>query len=110
MPTTVNALMFVPKARPQVAVAADGTFQLTMRLLDRLGPGRTEAWLAHWTGPEAMAWWNQHQAELQPGTPMRVQLTCPRIHFDRNARCPEIHARLQHIEFAPRHHSEDHHA
>ncbi|MDD0817182.1 hypothetical protein PSQ39_21285 [Curvibacter sp. HBC28] len=103
MPTTVTALMFMPRARPEASTARDGTFQLTLRLLDRLGPGRTEAWLAHWAGPAAQTWWAQHQSELQPGTPVRVQLTCPRTHFDRLARSPEIHARVESLAIEPRH-------
>lgn len=104
MPTIVTGVMFVPKARPLAGRSADGTFQLTLRLLDRIGPGRTEAWLAHWSGSDAQAWWQEHQANLQPGTPLAVRLRSPRTHFDRLGRSPEIHAQLEHIEAAPRAH------
>lgn len=119
MPTTVTALMFMPRARPEASTARDGTFQLTLRLLDRQGPCRVESWLAHWAGPAAQAWWAQHKDHLPPGTPLRVQLSGPRTHFDRLARAPEIHARVEALAIEPRHTaaapsttdiSEDHHA
>lgn len=105
MPTTVKGLMFVPRARPLAGLSGDGRFQLTLPLLDRIAPGRTEIWLAHWTGEAAQAWWAQHQAEITPGTPLHVELSAPRCHFCRNSRTPEIHARIESIEFAPRHQS-----
>lgn len=104
MPTIVTSVMFLPKAKPLAGVAADGKFQLTLRLLDRIAPGRTEAWQVYWTGAEAQAWWQQHHANLVPGTPLAVRLHSPRTHFDRLSRSPEIHARAEHIEEAPRAH------
>ena len=78
--------LFMSKTRPIVARDADGSFRLELALVDNMGrnpaTGRDEkeAYRVHWTGPEAKAFWEAHQGDLTPGTPLHAELTRLRAH------------------------------
>lgn len=89
--------LFLSRTRPIAKPAADGTFGLQLFALDRLGAHQVESWVVLWYGPEAQAFWQQHQAQLVPGAVIHVQTERMRAH--QVARCvPEIHAVASRIE------------
>ena len=94
--------MFLSRTKPEAGTAANGAFQLQLLLFDRLGPGVVEPWRVAWSGPEADDFWQQHQADLQPGAVLQVSLERARIHlmFSNPPRC-EIHARVVRAELVP---------
>jgi len=106
MPTLVTSTMFVAKQRPVIAPAADGTFQLTLRLLDRLGSEsrQVESWLVRWSGREAAAWWHRHAAQVVAGQPVDVVLSRPRVFYTGRGdfRTAELHATAKRLALAPR--------
>ena len=72
--------LFMSKTRPIVAKGADGSFRLELALVDNMGrnpaTGRDEkeAYRVRWSGPEAKAFWEAHQGDLTPGTPLHAEL------------------------------------
>lgn len=101
---TYTGTLYLPKhGRPTTSTTAAG-FQLLLPLRDRLGPMRVEPWLAVWTGPEAQAFWQAHQADLEPGTPLAVTLTHLRPHgtAGKYREAPEIHAQVASCTLAPK--------
>lgn len=106
MTTLVTSTMFVAKQRPVAALAADGTFQLTLRLLDRVGPDSrsVESWLVRWSGPSAAAWWRRHGEQVTAGQPLDVVLQRPRLFYSRHSefRPAELHAAVRRLALAPR--------
>lgn len=76
--------LFLSRTRPMAKVAADGTFGLQLYAVDRIGPHQVESWVVCWYGPEALAFWQQHQAQRM------------RAHQVRGC-VPEIHAVAAHI-------------
>lgn len=62
------------KTKPQATRAKDGTFALTLLVLDRIGPalGEVESYLLTWSGPTANAFWDMHSAELVPGAALQI--------------------------------------
>ena len=62
------------KTKPAATRARDGTFALTLLVLDRIGPalGEVESYLLTWSGPVANAFWDMHGADLTPGTALQV--------------------------------------
>ena len=106
MPTLVTSTMFVAKQRPVIAPAADGTFQLTLRLLDRLGSEsrQVESWLVRWSGREAAAWWHRHGPQVVAGQPVDVVLSRPRVFYTGRGdfRTAELHATAKRLALAPR--------
>jgi hypothetical protein len=106
MPTIVMATMFVGKQRPLCTKAADGTFQVTLRLLDRVGPESrsVESWLVRWAGSEAADWWLRNEHQVVPGQPLNVVLLRPRVFYTGHGdfRSAELHAAVKHLSLAPR--------
>ena len=95
-----TGLLFLNKTRPLATTAADGTFQLTLFAIDRIGPHRIEPWAVRWTGPAAQAFWQAHRQQLTPGTPIRVTTSRFRSFVQRGLQ-PEIHASADLVELAP---------
>lgn len=106
MSTLVTSTMFVAKQRPVGTTAADGTFQLTLRLLDRVGSEsrQVESWLVRWSGREAAAWWHRHAAQVVAGQPVDVVLCRPRVFYTGRGdfRAAELHATARRLALAPR--------
>ena len=88
--------LFLSRTRPMAKVAADGTFGLQLYAVDRIGPHQVESWVVCWYGPEALAFWQQHQAQLVAGAVIHVQAQRMRAHQVRGC-VPEIHAVAAHI-------------
>lgn len=100
MTTTTIGTFYLRKQQPVEATADERGFRLTLRLLDRQGPGAVEPYVATWRGPEAKAWWARHAQELTPGTPLQLQLHNPRS-FTGPRGQPETHASVVRLELAP---------
>lgn len=83
--------LFLSRTRPMARPAADGTFGLQLYAVDRIGPHQVESWVVCWYGPEAFAFWQQHQAQLGPGAVIHVTAQRMRAHQVRGC-VPEIHA------------------
>ena len=72
--------LFMSKTRPIVARDADGSFRLELALVDNMGRNpitkrdEKEAYRVRWSGPEAKAFWEAHQGDLTPGTPLHAEL------------------------------------
>lgn len=105
MPTVTSGLFFVAKDRPgraaaSAAPAADGSFAVTLRVVDNQGPRRVEPYVVRWAGAEASAWWDAH-APLKAGDALALELLNPRAFPGFNA--PEIHAEVSCCRLMPRH-------
>ena len=85
--------LYMSRTAPLAVRAADGTFQLSLLLMDRIGPHCVEPWRVVWTGEAARAWWQANQGALQPGQALQVQ-ACGMRAFVANGRAPETHARV----------------
>lgn len=107
--TTMRAagMLFVANARPAPHTAADGTFTLTLRAMDRIGPHQVEAWLITWSGDSARAFWAANAAQLKPGQPITVQARNIRPWSQGRHLAPEIHAHADSIALAPALHSKN---
>ncbi len=96
-----EGLVFLAKSRPLAGPAANGTFQLSLMVMDRQGPLSVEPWRITWTGEEAHTFWTECNAVLTPGQPLRVSAHRIRAFNPRHG-APEIHAIAQWIKLAPR--------
>ena len=93
------------KARPQVATASDGTWSVSLRVLDRWGTHQTEGWLINYAGPQAREWWEREGRTLEPGDTLRVVLHRARVHAvgrDRSGVLSELHAQVLEAEIMAR--------
>lgn len=95
--------VFLAKAKPVAETTEDGTFRLTLCVMDDVGHGRREGYRVRWEGPEARAFWQRHQHDLQPGAVLDAQLENVRIHMGANFNArPELHARVITLTYCPR--------
>jgi hypothetical protein len=92
-----TGMLFLQRSRPLATRSASNEFQLQLFAIDRIGVHQTEAWVLHWTGPEAEAFWNAEKNRLVPGAAIQVQADRPRSHVTRGC-APDIHARITSIE------------
>lgn len=99
MPTTTTGIFFVRKQRFAETSRDDNGFRLVLRLLDRQGPGATEAYAVTWRGAEAESWWREHASRIGPGTPLQVELHNPRSFPGLTG--PETHASAHSLSLAP---------
>lgn len=97
---SATGTLYMSKTRPLASTAADGTFQLTLLAMDRIGPHKVEPWHLTWSGPEAKEFWLAHQHELKPGQPLHFCATGVQS-FARKGWAPETHARVQSCALAP---------
>lgn len=69
------------KTKPQATRAKDGTFALTLLVIDRIGPalGEVESYLLTWSGPTANAFWDMHAADLTPGAALALEYEKQRL-------------------------------
>ena len=93
--------LFLSRTRPIARPAADGTFGLQLFAVDRIGAHQVESWVVAWYGPEAEAFWRNHQALLVPGAVIHVDAQRMRAHQVRSC-VPEIHAVADRIRVEPR--------
>jgi hypothetical protein len=99
MPTVTTGTFFLTRHKPvEHDTTPDGNFRLTLRAIDRQGPGRSEPYVLTWTGPQAALWFNEHQAELQPGRGLVLEVHNPRSMPGRVA--PETHASVARCQLA----------
>ena len=103
MPTLTSGLFFVGRASPARPAAIahredDGTFALTLRVVDNQGPRALEPYLVRWRGHEAEAWWSAH-GPLKAGDALQLELVNPRAHA--GLRVPEIHAQVRTCRLLP---------
>lgn len=99
-----TGILFIGNTRPLANTAADGTFQLTLLAMDRIAPHKVEPWRITWAGPQALAFWEQHQAALQSGQPINVQAQGIRTFTTAGRFGPltETHANVTALALAPR--------
>lgn len=93
------------KARPVVATAADGTWNVSMRVFDRQGTHQVEPWLITYSGPDALEWWEREGRTLEPGDTVRVDLQRARVHVvsrDRHGATSELQAQVVRLEIVAR--------
>lgn len=98
MTTVTTGVFFVARKPPEATWEGDA-FTLTLRLVDRQGPGVSEGYVVRWRGNHAHTWWHEHCNRLQPGTPLKVVLHNPRSFPGRIQ--PETHATVFTCELAP---------
>lgn len=95
--------LFLAKRKPETGRADDGAFTLTLSLIDNLGDGRKEQYRARWTGPDAQAFWQAHENDLQPGAILRAELSHVCIHSGATyPNVPELRARIVSLEYRPK--------
>jgi hypothetical protein len=92
--------LFLQRTRPCAKRAADGTFGLQLYAVDRIGTHQTEAWVVLWYGPDAEAFWLEHQAALIPGAGIELETQRIRAHQVRGC-VPEIHATASRVALLP---------
>ena len=74
-------MVFLSKATPLLTQAADGTHQLTLRVVSRHnGAHHPEPMTLFWHGESAREFARQHLADLTPGRPLQVELQRLRVH------------------------------
>lgn len=101
---TATGPLFLGKTRPLTTQAADGTFALTLLAHDRIGVHKVEPWRINFAGHQAFLFYEAHGPELQPGQPIRVQLSELRSFTNGRNGAAEIHARAERVELLPRSH------
>lgn len=95
--------LYLAKRKPETGRAEDGSFTLTLSLIDNLGDGRKEKYRARWSGPDAQSFWDQHQHDLQPGAILRAELSHVRIHSGTTfPPMPELRARIVTLQHCPK--------
>lgn len=99
-----NGIMYLGKAKPEVDTDAAGAFRLRLLVVDNLGTNKKEPWRVAWTGPQAQAFWQAHQGDLQPGAVLRCQLEHIRVFPGTNSYppLPELRARVVSLEICPK--------
>ncbi len=95
-------ILFLGATRPLASTAADGSFQLTLLVMDRQGPHRVEPWRVTWTGDAARAWWGRHGAALAKGQPLALELMGLRTYINGRFGGAETHATVLSCELAPK--------
>ncbi len=95
--------LYLAKRKPEMGRAEDGSFTLTLSLIDNLGDGRKEQYRARWSGPEAQAFWSAHQSDLQPGAILRGELSHVHVHTGNTyPPHPELRARIVTLTHCPK--------
>jgi hypothetical protein len=87
--------VYMSKLKPQVNKDLSGKFMLSLVVIDRIGPHRTESWHLFWNGDQAKEFWEAHAMSLTAGTALDVEVEriCPHtIAKSRHADFTEIHA------------------
>jgi len=79
--------LYLSRTTPVAQVANDGKFVLTLLAYDRQGSHHVYPWRLVWAGREAQTFWDVHRAHLQPGTPLRVDLTQLRLVDGKGRNC-----------------------
>lgn len=97
-----HGTVYLSKAKPLATHAADGTFALTLSVIDSMGAYKKEPWTLHYAGPAAQAFWDANQTELTPGQPLYVWANHIRVYA--SARVPGIDASVEQISVTPREH------
>lgn len=97
---TAAGHLFLSKTAPLAARAGDGTFVLTLSVVDAIGQHTREPWCIHWAGADALAFWTTHRSALQPGCALHGTYSKLRVYY--NARVPGIDAQVLSLELAPR--------
>lgn len=98
MPTLTSGRFFVGRQAATTQVEQDGTFSLTLRVVDNQGLHANEPYLVRWRGPEAQAWWTEN-GPLGAGAALQLELLNPRAQL--GLRVPEIHAQVSACRLLP---------
>ncbi|MGJ7544607.1 hypothetical protein [Variovorax sp. LT1R16] len=98
MPTLTSGRFFVGRQAATPQVEQDGTFSLTLRVVDNQGLHANEPYLVRWRGAEAQAWWAAN-GPLRPGAALQLELLNPRAQL--GLRVPEIHAQVSSCRLLP---------
>lgn len=98
MPTITTGTFYVTRQAVTASVEG-GTFTITLHLVDRQGAHQVEPYVAQWRGEAARTWWQEHQQQVRPGTPLNLVLHNPRS-FP-GPRSPETHATVHSCDLAP---------
>ena len=95
--------LYLAKRKPETGRAEDGSFTLTLSLIDNLGDGRKEQYRTRWSGPAAQAFWDDHQNDLQPGAILRAELSHVCVHLGSGYGVPpELRARVVTLAYLPK--------
>lgn len=95
--------LFLGKRKPETGRAEDGSFTLTLSLIDNLGDSRKEQYRARWSGPDAQAFWDAHQHDLVAGAILRAELSHVHIHNGATyPALPELRARIVSLQYRPK--------
>lgn len=97
---SAHGTLFLSKTAPLATRAADGTFSLTLHVVDSMGAFKKEPWCISYSGPEAERFWSEHRDKLTPGQPLQYQGDTIRVFT--TARVPGITARALYLALAPR--------
>lgn len=93
-------LVFLSKAAPLLTTAADGTHQLTLRVVSRdNGAHHPEPMTLFWHGEPAKQFASRHLANLTPGRPLQVDLHRLRVHV--SGSYAEMQAEITAISLLP---------
>lgn len=95
-----TGMLFLSRGRPQLTRTADGTHQLLLRAVHRIGQRQTEPWTLIWTGEDAHAFYTAHANTLQPGQPLQVTAKNLRTHSYGHL-LVEIQAQVERCELLP---------
>lgn len=98
-----KGIAYMGNTKPVADRAADGTFRLTLLLIENRGGNDKEGYRVRWTGPQAEAFWKQHQQDLVSGANVYVELTHIRPHVGTTRPpLPELRARVVRATYCPR--------
>lgn len=91
-----TGLFHLSREKPRVQTAADGTWSVSLRVLERQGQ-HSEARQTLYSGPVARTWWESEGHTLQAGDSLHMELAGERPHAiarGRDGFVCEIHAKV----------------
>lgn len=77
---TATGIVYLGKQRPQTSIGADGTWSVTLRVVDRTGVHERTPWLLVFSGEPARAWWALEGHMAEAGDGLQVELERIRLH------------------------------
>lgn len=80
MTLQATGTVFLTKQRPQTGVSDDGTYTVSLRVIDRVGVHERTPWILLFSGDAARAWWALEGHMAEAGDGLEVTLERIRLH------------------------------
>lgn len=80
MTLQATGTVFMTKQRPQTSVAEDGTYTVSLRVIDPVGTHERTPWVLLFSGDAARNWWAAEGHMAEAGDGLEVTLERIRLH------------------------------